>query len=284
MPSLKDIKKRIKSVQNTQKITKAMKMVSAAKLRRAQEAVETSRPYAQKIHDTVSALATRATNLGEVGHPLLEPGLKGGPVHVIVVTSNRGLCGGFNAQVVKRAKQFLKDEAAKHESITISTIGRKGRDALKKIPEFREHHEGYLDTIAFHKGEELGKEFCRRYLEEGLDGVFVLYHHFKSGITLKKMLPIDCPEDDDSFVEHEYTPSRTEILNDLIPKYFAIQMFQTLQETVAAEHLARMMAMDNATSNAKDMVDKLALQYNRARQAAITTELMEIIGGAEALK
>ncbi len=284
MASLKDIKKRIKSVKNTQKITKAMKMVSAAKLRKAQEAVETTRPYVSRIHETVSALATRLEKQGEAPHPLLEPGLKGGPIHVIVLTSDRGLCGGFNAQTVKRTIKFLNDEQGQHEKITISTIGRKGRDALKNRPEFTEHHEGYLEKVAFFKGEELGKEFARRYTEEGLDGVFVIYNHFKSGITLKQLLPIECPEDTDDLVEHEYVPTKREILDTLIPKHFAIQMFQTLQETIAAEHLARMMAMDSATTNANDMVQKLQLKYNRARQAAITTELMEIISGAEALK
>lgn len=286
MASLRDIRKRIKSVKNTQKITKAMKMVSAAKLRRAQDAVEAARPYAKKVDETVAALAKRAEMLGEAPHPLLQSGLHpGGRVELIMLTSDRGLCGGFNSNTVRRANRFVFDEKDRHSSVSIATIGKKGRDLLKGKLTVREHFAG-LAGEGWDGAQRVAEQYCEHYVskDSDLDGVFMLYNEFKGGLTLKQLLPVVPVAQGDDLVDYEYEPSREELLEMLLKSHFATQLNLAMLETTAAEHLARMMAMDSATSNAGDMVSRLTLQYNRARQAAITKELMEIIGGAEALK
>jgi F-type H+-transporting ATPase subunit gamma len=285
MASLRDIRNRIKSVKNTQKITKAMKMVSAAKLRRAQEAVEATRPYADRLLHTVSALAKRAEHLGEDTHPLLRPGLFGGNIELIVMTSNRGLCGGFNSNTVRRAQRFIIDEKDKRAGISVSAVGKKGFELLKTKMTVRTNYSAIFDDPSFANAEAIAKECCAYYVDPDneLDGVFLLYNEFKGGLTLKQMLPVVPLAVDEDLVEFQYEPSRGELLDELLPAHFAMALYRALLETIAAEHLARMMAMDSATTNAGDMVDRLTLKYNRARQAAITTELSEIIGGAEAL-
>lgn len=287
MASLRDIRKRIKSVKNTQKITKAMKMVSAAKLRRAQEAVEAARPYADKVDNTVSALAARAAALGEAPHPLLSSGLEEhGRIEVIVLTSDRGLCGGFNSNTVRRAQRFQIDESPNHAAIEFATIGKKGNELLKarKV----EIKANYPDVTkeGFAGARKLAETYCERFMDEDdhLDGVYLLYNKFKGDLTLKQLLPVIPHETTEDLTDYEYEPSREELLDKLLRTHFATQLHVSMLETTAAEHLARMMAMDAATTNAGEMVGKLTLVYNRARQAAITKELMEIIGGAEALK
>lgn len=291
MASLRDIRKRIKSVKNTQKITKAMKMVSAAKLRRAQEGVEAARPYSDKVLETVSALAKRAESLGETPHPLMavksDDEVKN--VEVILMTSDRGLCGGFNSVTIRKAQRFLFDNKDKYDQIEVSTIGKKGYEALKreKVPS-RKYYEGVANKVSFQAANDISKEMCEHFVEGKLDAVFLVYNEFKNAATqvlkVQQLLPIVPLEVEDDLVEYEYSPSREELLEALLPEYFATTLYRALLESQASEHGARMSAMDAATNNAKEMGEKLTLHYNRARQAAITTELMEIIGGAEALK
>lgn len=292
MASLRDIKKRIGSVKNTQKITRAMKLVSAAKLRRAVERVEASRPYAEKVRETASGLARRAEKLGEAPHPLLVKREEPKTVEIILMTSDRGLCGAFNSNTVRRLQRFLIEDSDKYEKVRISTIGRKGYESLKRTAEIRENYVGLFDQANFHQLEEIAKQLSEDYQNGEVDEVFLLYNEFKSAVTqiltFKPLFPIEQldldEENPDDLVDYEYEPSRFELLDELLPQHVATQMLRALFESIASEHGARMNAMESATKNAGEMVDKLTLQYNRARQAAITTELSEIIAGAAALE
>lgn len=285
MASLRDIRKRIKSVKNTQKITKAMKLVSAAKLRRAQQAVEATRPYADKVMETVSAIAKRAERLGEAPHPLLRQGIaKGAKAELIVMTSDRGLCGGFNTGAVRRTLRFLFDEKANYSELKVSTVGRKGKELLKNKTQLAQNFEGVVNAPSYARADEIARSYTQRFESGELDAVFLVYFEFKGGMQVKQLLPVVPMNVSEELMEVEYEPSPDEVLEKLMPAHFAMQLYRAFLETVAAEHLARMMAMDNATKNASEMVDRLTLLYNRARQAAITKELAEIIGGAEAIK
>jgi len=321
MASLRDIRDRIKSVKNTQKTTKAMKLVSTAKLGRAKDAMFAARPYAEQVEETVAALAKRAELLGEPPHPLLvnrkeKIAAKEAKIEVIVVTSDRGLCGGFNSNVVRRAERFLFDEKDNYAEIRVSTIGRKGNDALRQSVKVRENYAGILGPNEFGEAEAIAKQLTNDYIAEEIDGVYLIYNQFKSMIAqdlvVKQLLPVAPKESLDSLVDYEYAagvldagaidaldkrmngdngsidvtadPQRMALLDAMLPQHMATELFRSLLETTAAEHAARMNAMDNATKNASEMVANLTLQYNRARQAAITTELMEIIAGSEALK
>jgi len=284
MASLRDIRKRIKTVKNTQKITKAMKMVSAAKLRRAQERVEAARPFRDKVQGTVAALAKRAEQLGEAPHPLLQGGLTGGAVEMIVMTSDRGLCGGFNSNAVRKASAFHFDERDRHSQIHFSTIGRKGDALLRLKHEVRAHHPGMLAPPDYSEAKKLANEYCQRYIDDELDGIFLIYNEFKGELIQKQLLPILPVVAENHLIDYEYEPGRVPLMETLLPQHLATELYVALLETVAAEHLARMLAMVRATKNAGDMVDSLTLKYNRARQAAITTELGEIISGSEAIK
>lgn len=289
MASLRDIRKRIRTVKNTQKITKAMKMVSAAKLRRSQERVEAARPFADKIHETVSALARRAHDLGEAPNPLLAERENPRRIELIVMTSDRGLCGGFNSNTARRALRFLFDNKGSYDEIRVSTIGKKGYEALmRERVNIRQNYEGVFDRLTFARAKEIAEEACQAYVEDELDGVYLLYNEFVNAATqrlsLVQLLPVVPLDVSDDLVDYDYEPSRGELLDALLPRHFATQLYRALLESVASEHGARMSAMDSASKNAKDVVDRLTLAYNRARQAAITKELMEIISGAEALK
>ncbi len=289
MPSLKDIRKRIVSVRNTQQITKAMKMVDAAKLRRAQEAMQQARPYAQMIEQALSGVAVRSD---ESAHPLLQ---RRTPrrVELVVMTSDRGLCGGFNANIFRRAQRFLYENADNYERIQISTIGRKGRDFFRKrnVPT-RKDYPGVFNELTYDKAKTIADELAAAYLGDELDAVFLLYNEFVSAIsqkpTLLQLLPINAnsnSEDANSqLIDFVYEPSREAVLNHLLPKYLTTQVWRALLESKASEHGARMAAMEAATKNSSELIDKLRLQYNRARQAYITKELSEIVSGAEALK
>jgi len=267
-----------------------MKLVSAAKLRRAQEAVESARPYSDKILETVSALALRSKKLGEAPHPLLAVKEETKKVEVILMTSDRGLCGGFNSNTIRKAQRFLYDKKDVYEQIDVSTVGKKGYEALKRDKvESRKYYEGVSKNVTFAAAKEIADEMCHHYTEGDLDAVYLVYNNFKNAATqelkIVQILPIIADESvADDLVDYEYSPSREELLNGLLPQYFATTVYRALLESQASEHGARMSAMEAATNNAKEMSDKLTLHYNRARQAAITTELMEIIGGAEALK
>ena len=286
MASLKDIKKRIGSVKNTQQITKAMKMVSAAKLRRAQEAVVAARPYADKMNDVLSSMAMRNT---EIEHPLLEKRGKKRAL-VVIMTGDRGLCGGFNSSIVKAAESFIDNKCEDFEEYALRIVGRKGNDTFKRRTYPIDKVYENLGTVTYATASLLGQEVVEDYSEGKYDAVFMIYNRFISAInqevTTTQLLPIDpqLPEDGAYAADYIYEPSSGEVLTSILPKYIEVQIFRALLESVASEHGARMSSMDSASKNAAEMIDKLTLQYNRARQAAITTELMEIISGAESIK
>jgi F-type H+-transporting ATPase subunit gamma len=297
MASLRTIRTRIKSVRNTQKITKAMKLVDAAKLRRAQDAVLRARPYAQMLDEVLSSLAAAQAEGAKAPHPLMEV-REEKRIEIVLLTSDRGLCGGFNSNLVRRAQRFLVEDGPKYESVRFSTIGRRGRDfARKRGLSTRKDYPNFVGRLRFPMAKEVADDLIAEYTEKNIDAVFLLYNRFKSAltqeITLARLLPIVPPakeapkkEDQQGFLtpEHLYEPGRDTLLKHLIPKQLATQIWRALLESAAAEHAARMTAMDAATKNASEMIGRLSLQYNRARQAAITKELMEIVSGAEALK
>jgi F-type H+-transporting ATPase subunit gamma len=286
MASLKDIRKRISSVRSTQQITKAMKMVAAAKLRRAQEAAESSRPYAVKLGELLGNLASR---VGEDAHPFLRPGSEA-PAHVILVTSDRGLCGAYNASLIKQTSAFL--ESAEGREATMAACGRRGRDWFSKRLGARVLSEqvnipgGYtIDTA-----REVAREAAARFTSGESGRVYLVYSQFRSALSqtpvVEQLLPVAQPtvsDDNEAPVDYLYEPDPQSLLETLLSRYIETRVFQAMLEGTASEHGARMTAMDNASRNASEMIERLTLQMNRARQAAITTELMEIIGGAEAL-
>jgi F-type H+-transporting ATPase subunit gamma len=290
MPSLRDIRNRIGSVKSTRQITKAMKMVSAAKLRRAQDAILKTRPYAQLLDQTLSRLAARAAADEVVAHPLLAPRAPR-VAEIAVVTSDRGLAGGFNSNIARRTQRFMTENAERYEAILLSTIGRKGRDFFKarKI-DVRKDYTGVHSDLRYEKAEQIAEEFSARFLAGEVDAVFLAYNEFKSAISQKQvvvqLLPIETPPGSEAAVgiDFKYEPSREALLKDLVPRHIAMQVWRALLESAASEHGARMSAMESATKNAEEMIGSLTLQYNRARQAAVTKELMEIVSGAEALK
>ena len=291
MPSLRDIRRRIGSVKSTQQITKAMKMVAAAKLRRAQEAITRARPYAVLLEQTLARVASRAAAEEATAHPLLvarPPRV----AELVVITSDRGLAGGFNSNVVRRAQRFIVENASTYDKVLVSTIGRKGRDALKaRRVEMRKDFTGVHARLSYEKAHEIATEYSQRYLAGEVDAVFLLFNEFKSAISqvvrLKQFLPVEtepASESSTSLIDFIYEPSRDELLADIVPRHLDVQVWRALLDSAASEHGARMTAMEAATKNATEMIAALSLQYNRARQAYITKELMEIVGGAEALK
>jgi len=289
MASLKDIKKRIGSVKNTQQITKAMKMVAAAKLRRAQEAAVSARPYAEKLQAVMSNLAQRE---GADEQPLLcQRGT--GRALIVLMTADRGLCGGFNANVSKEAERLVRANGNGFDSIDLMIIGRKGRDFLKNRvgDNIVKVYEDITTEATYKTAQLIGQEIIDNYSEAKYDAVFVLYNAFQSAIvqivTQEQVLPIQPREGEEAVevsTDYIYEPDRAEVLEQLLPKMVEVQIFRALLESNASEQGARMSAMDSASRNATEMIDKLTLQYNRARQAAITKELMEIISGAESIK
>ncbi len=288
MASLRDIRKRIKSVKNTQKITKAMKMVSAAKLRRAQDRVTAARPFADKIAAAAAALARRSEALGEAPHPLLvsrPQAKKGGRVELLTITSDRGLCGAFNSNVVRRAMRFRFDHRDVHAAVSVSTVGRKAAETVKREGIVARRTHDVWDGLDYKKAEAIAFELTEAYVKGELDAVHIIYNEFVNAgtqrVVMEQILPIvDDGSEGGSTVDFDYEPNRDELLNALLPREIATRIYRALLESNAAEHAARMQAMENASKNAKEMVASLTLFYNRARQAAITTELMEIIGGA----
>lgn len=289
MSGLRDIKKRIKTVKNTQKITGAMKLVAASKLRKAQEAITAQRPYAVELGQMLRRVASRTeTAEGLAPHPLLE-------VHepkrvlLVVVTSDRGLCGAFNANIIREAERFVAEEKSNFEAIELATIGRKGGDYFKRhMADSVQDHPGIFEDLNFRHARDIAEKIAERYVESELDAVYVLFNQFNSAISqsvqVERLLPVvqdELPEGPD--VEYEYEPTKESVLEQLVPRYVASVLWRALLDSSAAEHGARMTAMDNASRNAKEIVEKLTLQYNRARQSAITMELMDIVGGAEAL-
>jgi F-type H+-transporting ATPase subunit gamma len=288
MANLKAIRKRIATVKNTRKITRAMKLVATARLRKAQENITRARPFALQTMDMIGSLAARAGEDEEL-HPLLasrEPKR----VLFIVLTSDRGLAGAFNSGVSKAAYRAYGEMRAENKTVEIAMLGRKGADFFRRrnVKINKTFHNIY-EGLNYQKASEIGDYIINEYCSQGLDAAYICYNEFKSALTQKvvveKLLPITPAKPKDEFtVDYIYEPDQRTILDTILPLYVHIETYRALLESVASEHGARMTAMDNATNNASDMIKRLTLQANRARQAAITTELMEIIGGAEALK
>ena len=291
MPSLKDLKNRIESVKNTRKITKAMQMVAAAKLRRAQEAAEAGRPYAERFNAVLGSLA--ASVGGSDSAPLLLRGTGSDKTHLFVVmTAERGLCGGFNSNIAKLAKQHAADLVAAGKTVKIITVGKKGRDSMKR--DLGDHCIEHVDIsevkrIGYSNAQDIAKGILSRFEAGEFDVATIFYARFINVVsqvpTAQQIIPASCEATggDAAATLYDYEPDEEAILADLLPRGVATQIFSALLENGASEQGARMSAMDNATRNAGDMIDKLTIEYNRSRQAVITNELIEIISGAEAL-
>lgn len=285
MASLKAIRKRIASVKNTQKITKAMKMVSAAKLRRAQEAATSARFYADKLTELMRHVAA---TLEDAAHPLLQAREPRHRVDLVLITADRGLCGAYNSNLIRRAEEFLLEHG--RDRVHLTFVGRRGFDYFKKrevhIADKHVNLFGGPDAALAHR---LADQLAAAYAGERTDAVFVLYSHFRSALsqvpTIEQLLPIvPAASANDKTREYLVEPDRASLLDRLLRQYLRVLVQRAFLEAQASEHAARMTAMDSATSNAAEMIDRLTLQMNRARQAAITKELMEIVSGAEALK
>jgi len=291
MANLKELKNRIASVKNTRKITKAMQMVAAAKLRRAQEAAEQSRPYTTRFNAVMAGLAASVGGSGSA--PKLLSGTGDDAVQLMVVmTSERGLCGGFNSNIVKLAKAHAKALKAAGKTVKILTVGKKGRDQMKR--EYGDLYVGHVDLtevkrIGYTDAQGIAKDVLTRFDAGEFDVATIFYAKFVNVVsqipTAQQIIPasFEASEDDGASTLYDYEPSEEAILADLLPRGVATSIFSALLENGASEQGARMSAMDNATRNAGEMVDKLTIQYNRSRQAVITNELIEIISGAEAL-
>ncbi len=292
MPSLKDLKNRIESVKSTRKITKAMQMVAAAKLRRAQESAEAGRPYAERFNAVMAGLA--ASVGGSDSAPKLLRGTGSDDVHLLVVmTAERGLCGGFNANIAKLARAKAEELRGKGKTVKVLTVGKKGRDALKR--DLGDLFVGHVDLsdvkrIGYTNAQDIAKDILSRFDGGEFDVATIFYAKFVNVVTqiptAQQVIPASFEDEaagDDSGAIFDYEPSEEAILADLLPKGVATAIFSALLENGASEQGARMSAMDNATRNAGEMIDKLTIQFNRSRQAVITNELIEIISGAEAL-
>jgi F-type H+-transporting ATPase subunit gamma len=283
MPSLKSLRKRRATVLSTQQITKAMKMVAAARLRRAQEAAERARPYAEKLSEMFTAVSA---GVDPAVHPLLARRDER-RVDVLVLTSDRGLCGGYNSNLLRFTETFLREKHGLQTALV--TVGRKGLEYFRRRGgQIAAHKLGVLTTPPAGMASELAEVLTARFVAGESDAVHLVYNKFRSAIsqvpTVVPLLPVTAPADDAPAVDYIFEPDREKLLGLLLPRYVAALITQALLESIASEHGARMTAMENATNNATEMIGRLTLQMNRARQATITKELMEIVSGAEALK
>ena len=294
MPSLDDLKKRIGSVKSTQKITKAMKMVAAAKLRRAQESAESSRPYSDTMNEVIGSISNKVVSTSSERNLLTGTG--DDQVQLLILfTSERGLCGGFNSSITKMMREKIEDLQKLNKTVKIICIGKKGYDILK-----RKYNDLIIDVIdlkaiksvSYQDAKDISQKIIKMYFDNEFDTCSIFYNKFKSVIdqipTHQKILPIENEKNNDLELNSstsmlDFEPGESEILEELLPLNFAVQIFKALLESAASEQGARMSAMDNASRNASDMIDKLTLFYNRSRQAVITKELIEIISGAEAV-
>ncbi len=291
MASLDDLKKRIASVKSTQKITKAMKMVAAAKLRRAQESAEKGRPYSEKMNNVILNLSSGISD--KENAPKLLSGTGYDKVHLcVVMTSDRGLCGGFNSNIIKKAKSYFSKILSEGKELKIITVGSKGNDQLKRM-----YGDKIIENISFKESknanyfdaDKVGKIVIEKFESSEFDICTIFYNQFKNVITqipqAQQIIPLNSEDTEENSSEesYEFEPDEDEILINLLPKNISTQIFKAMLENSASEQGSRMSAMDNATRNAGEMVDKLTIQYNRSRQAAITKELIEIISGAESL-
>ena len=287
MPNLKEIKRRIQSVKNTQQITKAMKLVAASKLRKAQHAILEARPYAIKMMDVLNHLSARCNS---DLHPLLD--VREGNKHLfLLITSDKGLCGGFNGSLIRKMSQHLKDNPQNENSLIVA--GKKGNDIFRNRPvTVTEEIIGWTKDFDYLKAQAIGENLSTLFTEKKIDKIFMIYNEFKSvmqqEVVVEQLLPV-VPENlkhkEDTFaVDYIYEPDEESILDDLLKRYMTVEVYRAFLESSASEHGARMTAMDSASRNAGEMIDGLTLTYNKARQAYITKELIEIVNGAEALK
>ena len=287
MANLKEIKRRIQSVKNTQQITKAMKLVAASKLRKAQQAILEARPYAIKMMDVLNHLAARCNS---DLHPLLD--VREGNRHLfLLITSDKGLCGGFNGSIIRKMAKHLKDNSQNANSLIVA--GKKGNDIFRNRPvTVTEEIIGWTKDFDYLKAQAIGENLSTLFTEKKVDKIFMIYNEFKSvmqqEVVVEQLLPV-VPENlthkEDTFaVDYIYEPDEESILDDLLKRYMTVEVYRAFLESSASEHGARMTAMDSASRNAGEMIDGLTLTYNKARQAYITKELIEIVNGAEALK
>ncbi|MGO9117608.1 MAG: ATP synthase F1 subunit gamma [Desulfomonilaceae bacterium] len=286
MANLRELRKRIASVKNTQKITNAMKMVSAAKLRRAEEAIKSARPFAEKMRDVLMSLAAR---INPGAHPLLElkPPKK---ALLILITADRGLCGAFNANLNRRAEAFVREMSEKGIQVDMINVGRKGNDYFRRRKiNLVEAFINVMNNVTYELSGRVVSVAVEKFTTGEYEEVYILFNSFRSAVRqvqiLRKLLPVT-PEEEgwERRSEYLYEPSEEALLDSIIPRYVQVQIFTGMLDSVAAEHGARMTAMEAATTNADEMIYRLTLKHNRLRQESITTELMEIVGGAEALK
>jgi F-type H+-transporting ATPase subunit gamma len=281
MPALIDIRRRIRSVKSTQKVTRAMKMVSAAKLRRAQEAIFAARPFARKMMEVLNRMASRAD---PHAHPLLEDRGEG-RVLAVVITADKGLCGAFNANIIRTVSRFLAERP--EVDVSFSFVGRKGRDFFRRRQvKIRAEHVGVYQALRFETAQEIAADLIEAFTSGEVDRVFLVHNEFKSVIqqplVVDRVLPIERHEIRPEELEQDYLyePAPAAIFEDMLPRHVEMQVWRALLESVAAEHGARMTAMDSATNNATDLIDRLTLHMNKVRQAAITKEIIEVVSGA----
>jgi F-type H+-transporting ATPase subunit gamma len=286
MAKTRDLKRRIRSIRNTMQLTRAMKMVSAAKLRRAQERIFSARPYARQLDAVLQSLASRA-------NPELHPLLEVRPeerIELIVITSDRGLCGSFNTNILKTAVVFLRERGER--ALELQAVGRKGRDFFRRRPwTIRREWADVLRSVEFALANEIGREVSARYTAGEVDAVYLVYNEFKSAVAqrpvVERLLPISRTEVEDgprtAIEDYIYEPDPQSLFLRLLPHHVDMQIYRALLESQAAEHAARMSAMSAATTNAGELIDQLTLKMNRMRQASITTEIIEVVSGAEAL-
>jgi F-type H+-transporting ATPase subunit gamma len=287
MANLIDIRRRIRSVKNTRQITKAMKMVAAARLRRSQDRILATRPYALEIRKVIGNLAAR---VGRAKHPLLAA-REEKRVLLVVVSGDKGLAGSFNANVLRRAQEAIRAAQSAGREVALLLLGKKGNDFFRRrSTPVRKGHSNLFTNVAYAQAQEIAADIAAAYAEGEYDAVHVVYNAFKSMLTQElteeTLLPISTRPEQQEGISREYLfePKAEEILAELLPRYLTFQVYRILLESQAAEHAARMSAMDSATKNAGEMIDRLTLRYNRARQAAITTQLIEVVSGANALE
>jgi len=293
MPSLKDVRNKIASVEKTQQITKAMNMVASAKLRRAQERIEKFRPYADKYYEMLKELS-RGVDVS--AHPLLEPREEVKNTGIVLITSERGLCGAFNTNLINKAEKLAREKLSQGKLVKFLTVGKKGTNSIRKMEEVEllNFYVDCMDKFDFTLANKIGLEIIKAYEDRVVDEVYLVYGKFVSILrqepTALQILPVVHPGGEEEEGEkapsalYMYEPSVEGILAELLPRFVKVQVYRGMLDTSASEHAARMTAMDNASKNCDDMIYKLTLSYNKARQAAITAELLDIVGGAEALK
>ena len=285
MANLKEIRNRIASVSSTMQITSAMKMVSAAKLKKAQDAITAMRPYSDKLTELIQNLS------GSIDGDTQNPYTDQRPVNnvlILVITSNRGLCGGFNSSIVKEVTKKIETVYA-NKNVSLITLGKKGNDILQKSFEVALNNNDIFDALTFANASAIADEFMEEFTNKKYDKIEVVYNRFKNAatqiVTTETLLPVvsDQEKETSAVVDYIFEPSKEEIIQELLPKSIKMQLFKALRDSFASEHGARMTAMHKATDNATELRDQLKLSYNQARQAAITNEILEIVGGAEAL-